>query len=192
MVRVFESKFREFTAALRAMVEALANVQAAEFTVTVSAEASPMVKAPSSLVVPATSRAKPGLVIPIPTLPSTMRPLAGAAPVMYVPEPTPMPPETERADPGLVSPMPTLLFEASMVRVFESKFREFTAALRAMVEALANVQAAEFTVTVSAEASPMVKAPLILAVSFTSRPKPGLVMAMPTLPAKYESAVPGM
>src|SRR3990167_2738260 len=48
-----------------------------------------------------------GVVVPMPTLPSIINPLVGAAVVSY-PAPKLPPPETLNFDPGATSPMPTL------------------------------------------------------------------------------------
>src|SRR3989344_2440883 len=56
---------------------------------------------------PASERRNPGVEVPMPTLPSIINPPVGAAVVSY-PLPKLPPPLTLNIDPGAVSPMPTL------------------------------------------------------------------------------------
>jgi len=56
---------------------------------------------------PSTSKAEVGLLVPIPTLPSTIKPLVGAVFVPEYVEPTATPPSTSSLFCGEVVPIPT-------------------------------------------------------------------------------------
>src|SRR3989344_1465515 len=78
--------------------------------------------------------------------------------------------------------IPTLLLAASTDNVLVSKDKPFTPPDKVKLVSLANVQASALAVTVSPEASPIVKAPSIPKGPATSKRKSGVESPTPTFP----------